>query len=173
MYSPRGRKGGGVNEWYLQRVSAVVLLLAVVFHFLYMHLVTSTNPQDLNFDKVGGRLSNPVWLVFDFILLTGAVVHGVIGLKLSLDDYIKSPFWRLKAVSLVYLLMGTLWLLGSVALLKVGMRYNGAPAAVQAGDSEVYDAGAGALDEPANVDGATDPPPQETPDWYPKEGGEE
>ncbi len=173
MYSPRGRRGGGALEWYLQRFTAVGLLFAVIFHFVYMHAVTTTNPADLNFNAVQARLANPVWLVFDLVLITFALFHGAVGIKIALDDGVKDRMTRLGALTVLYVFFGGLWLVGSVALLKVGLNANAEAAAYQSshggGTGAVSDYNASQPTVSGDVEhtpGAGDVPPQETPDYY-------
>ncbi len=172
-FSPRGRQGGGVVEWYVQRLSGGVLLLAVVFHFVYMHTIKTTNPRDLNFDSVAERLGNPEWVIFNLILVTFSLLHAVIGLKISLDDFIKNRLARLTTLSVVYVFMAALWAYGAFAIVKVGVNARQAHAAPAAETGlDEYNA----QQEPLSGDTgpqAGDPPPQEEPEWYPQEGGEQ
>lgn len=172
-FSPRGRKGGGVVEWYVQRLSGGVLLLAVVFHFVYMHTIKTTNPRDLNFDSVAERLGNPEWVIFNLLLVTFSLLHAVIGLKISLDDFIKNRLARLGALSAVYVFMAALWAYGAFAIVKVGVNARQSHAAAPAAEDGLDDYNA--QQEPLSDDTgpqAGDPPPQESPEWYPQEGGE-
>lgn len=90
----RGRPPSGNLElyaWFFMRISGVVLLGIAVFHLLYMHLAVQVDNMD--FDLVAERWSNPFWKVFDFFLLIFALSHGMTGLRLVMDDYVHHPGW--------------------------------------------------------------------------------
>jgi succinate dehydrogenase / fumarate reductase membrane anchor subunit len=84
------------------RVSGVVLLFLAVFHLLWMHYVIGVD--NLNFETVVSRWSNPLWRVYDFALLGFALVHGVNGLRMVLEDYLHRPGTLLAVKSVAYVL---------------------------------------------------------------------
>jgi succinate dehydrogenase / fumarate reductase membrane anchor subunit len=85
------------------RISGVILLFMAVFHLFYMHFVIGVERMDFN--TIAGRWGNPLWRIFDFFLLTFALLHGGNGLRVVLDDYLsRRPGWRAFAKAFVFLL---------------------------------------------------------------------
>ena len=97
-----GSRGFEAWAWLFMRVSGVVLLFLAVFHLLWMHYVIGVD--NLNFETVVSRWSNPLWRVYDFALLGFALVHGVNGLRMVLEDYLHRPGTLLAVKSVAYVL---------------------------------------------------------------------
>lgn len=110
----RPHAGGGFElfSWYFFRVSGLALVFLAVFHVIIMHVINTVNEIDHAF--VVDRWSSPFWQVYDFMLLALALLHGVNGARVSIDDYIRSPGWRITAysalslITLLFLVIGTL-----------------------------------------------------------------
>jgi succinate dehydrogenase / fumarate reductase membrane anchor subunit len=97
-----GSRGFEAWAWLFMRVSGVVLLFLAVFHLLWMHYVIGVD--NLNFQTVVSRWSNPLWRLYDFALLGFALVHGVNGLRMVLEDYLHRPGTLLAVKSVTYVL---------------------------------------------------------------------
>ena len=80
------------------RVSGLILIFLALTHFAITHIVNDVVETDAEF--VGERWDNPLWRLFDWALLALALLHGVNGVRWSIDDYVKRPGRRatLKAV---------------------------------------------------------------------------
>lgn len=112
----RARPGGGggfeLFSWYFFRISGLALVFLAVFHVIIMHVVNTVDEIDHAF--VVDRWSSPFWQVYDILLLALALLHGVNGARVSIDDYVRSSGWRLAAysalslITLVFLVLGTL-----------------------------------------------------------------
>ncbi len=71
-----GRRGNfELYAWVFMRVSGVLLVLLVLGHFAIMHVIDGGISR-VNFAFVSGRWSNPFWRVYDFAMLTLALLHG-------------------------------------------------------------------------------------------------
>ena len=77
--------------WLLQRVSAVVLAVGLVAHFLALHFLID---RPVTLDKVAERLKAPCWVAFDILLLALALYHGLNGVNNILADYAPRPAVR-------------------------------------------------------------------------------
>ena len=116
QYSSSGKPVGGSRfetfSWYFFRWSGIALLFLVIIHLILMHVVTDVGQT--NYDFVAARYRNPFWRVYDLLLLTLGLLHGLNGLRVIVDDYVRSHFWRIAAQSVVaftavtFLLMGIL-----------------------------------------------------------------
>ncbi len=79
------RKGeGGVWPWFLQRITAVLLLYGLTVHLVVLHVL---NIGRLTFDNIGDRLGSGFFIFTDFLLLFAVVFHGLNGVRMVLLDY--------------------------------------------------------------------------------------
>src|SRR5215203_5103273 len=93
--------------WYFMRLSGALLIILAGGHILITHYLNV--PSETTFGFVIGRWSNPYWRTFDWLLLMAALWHGVLGLRYSIQDYLRSPMARTVA-------QGLMWILGVVFL---------------------------------------------------------
>jgi succinate dehydrogenase / fumarate reductase membrane anchor subunit len=109
---PAEANGLELFSWYFFRVSGLALLLLALLHVVIMHVVNTVDEIDYAF--VADRWSSPFWKVYDFLLLVLALLHGINGARLSIDDYIRSNGWRVAAhtaiwtIALVFMVIGAL-----------------------------------------------------------------
>lgn len=83
----RIRGGHGSLSWKLHRISAAMLFLLVPSHMLFMHL----NPEvGRNVAVIAERLSQPLIMVVDMLLLCCILYHGAYGLIGIVRDYSES-----------------------------------------------------------------------------------
>lgn len=110
----RPAESGGIElfSWYFFRVSGLALIFLAIFHVVIMHVVNTVDEIDYAF--VADRWNSPFWKVYDFLLLTLALLHGINGARLSIDDYVQSSGWRVAAhtllwsIALVFMVIGVL-----------------------------------------------------------------
>ncbi len=88
--------------WLFMRLSGVVLLFLAVFHLFWMHFHIGVD--NIDFQTVVERWSNPLWRLYDFALLAFALTHGMNGLRSLLDEYVATPGTRLTAKAALFLL---------------------------------------------------------------------
>jgi len=93
--------------WYFMRLSGTLLIILAGGHILITHYLNV--PSETTFGFVSGRWANPYWRTFDWLLLMAALWHGVLGLRYSIQDYLRSPMARTVA-------QGLMWILGLVFL---------------------------------------------------------
>lgn len=91
--------------WYFLRVSGVALVFLAGGHLFITHYLNV--PSETTFDFVSARWANPGWRTFDTLLLLAALWHGLIGLRFSIADYVRSRGGR----QLGY---AALWIFGAV-----------------------------------------------------------
>ncbi len=112
---PVGGSGFETFSWYFFRWSGIVLLFLVIIHLVIMHVQTDVSMTNYTF--VANRYSNPFWRVYDLVLLTLALLHGLNGLRVIVDDYVRSNGWRLFAQSVVAFTAVTFWLMGALTII--------------------------------------------------------
>lgn len=89
-------------SWYFFRVSGVLLLFLALGHMFITHYINI--PSETDFDFVAARWANPLWRTFDGMLLLMALWHGLLGARLSVNDYVRSAGWRVFGNSLIWVL---------------------------------------------------------------------
>ena len=112
---PQGRPGNRLElyAWLFMRLSGILLLFLAVGHVLIMH-VLDTGVERVNFDFVVERWSSPFWRTWDWMLLSLALLHGIVGMRTIILDYVRRPGARL-AWNWAFGIVGfTLFVLGSV-----------------------------------------------------------
>jgi succinate dehydrogenase / fumarate reductase membrane anchor subunit len=90
------------------------LLFLVIIHLILLHIVTDVGAT--TYDFVATRYANPFWRVYDLLLLTLGLLHGLNGLRVIVDDYVRSNGWRLVAQSFVALTTVVFWLMGTMTI---------------------------------------------------------
>jgi succinate dehydrogenase / fumarate reductase membrane anchor subunit len=116
-YGATARPRGGFElfSWYFFRISGVIMIFLVIIHLVVMHLTNDVSKTV--YDFVANRYANPFWRVFDLLLLTLALLHGLNGLRIAIDDYIRPRGWRLLAHSAVWTFALTFWLMGMMTII--------------------------------------------------------
>ena len=111
----KGSTGWETFSWYFFRISGVALLVIALAHVFIMHV--SNDVSATVYDFVAARYANPFWRVYDLVLLTLALLHGLNGLRIACEDYIQSRGWRLATVSALFFIALTFWLMGSMTII--------------------------------------------------------
>ena len=113
----RERPVGGLElwSWLFMRISGVVLLFLAVGHVLIMHVLDG-GVSRVNFGFVAVRWQSPVWRTWDWALLVLALIHGINGLRVIVQDYVKWPSARFAVNMLFYVVGFGLFALGTVVV---------------------------------------------------------
>ncbi len=98
--------GNGLRDWMVQRVTAVIA--AVYLLFIIGYILSHTN---LNYFDWQALFANPWMKVFSMLFLISLGLHAWIGMWTIFTDYIKSVSVRLvfHVVTLVALLAYFIW----------------------------------------------------------------
>lgn len=120
--SERSQSGLGSNipgadrlVWYFFRVSGIALLVLALGHIFITHYANV--PSDTTFDWVSKRWANPLWRAFDWLLLLLALWHGILGMRLSVTDYIRKAGWRTVTMSAFWIIGLVFTVVGSITIL--------------------------------------------------------
>jgi succinate dehydrogenase / fumarate reductase membrane anchor subunit len=124
-YGPKPAGGGFETfSWYYFRISGILLIFLVIIHLLIMHVTNDVACTTYQF--VAYRYDNPFWRLYDWMLLTLGLTHGVNGLRIVIDDYVRSPRARLFMMSLAGTLLLVFFMLGTITLASFPHTANGA-----------------------------------------------
>ncbi|HEY4385806.1 MAG TPA: succinate dehydrogenase, hydrophobic membrane anchor protein [Ktedonobacteraceae bacterium] len=117
FYGGARPQGGGFEtfSWYYFRISGIILFVLVIIHLLVMHVTTDVACTTYAF--VAGRYANPLWRLFDWMLLTIALTHGMNGLRVVIDDYVRKPRTRIVLLSTAATLLLAFFMLGTITLI--------------------------------------------------------
>src|SRR5713101_3173841 len=109
--------GGGFEtfSWYFFRISGIVLIFLAIFHLFLNHVATDVSCT--SYQLISIRYENPFWRLYDWLLLTLALLHGMNGLRVVVDDYVRTRGWRLTLQSAVGILTLVFFLLGTITLI--------------------------------------------------------
>lgn len=111
---PPGRGSGfELWAWLFMRLSGIVLLFLTVGHVLIMH-VMDEGVGRVDFDFVAERWASPFWRTWDWLMLTLALLHGINGVRVIVQDYARRPGWRLFWNGTFAIVGFTLFVLGTI-----------------------------------------------------------
>ena len=100
--------------WYFMRVSGVLLIVLAGGHIFVTHYLNV--PSETTFSFVASRWANPYWRTFDWLLLMLALWHGVLGLRYSIQDYLRAPAVRTLGLGVAWALGVVFFALGTVTI---------------------------------------------------------
>jgi succinate dehydrogenase / fumarate reductase, membrane anchor subunit len=110
----RSRQSFETWQWFFMRISGLVLVVLALGHFALTHIINDVT--DTNAQFVADRWSNPLWRTYDWALLTLALFHGLNGLRVITEDYVRAPGKRAAVKALLYVVAGTLFVYGTITI---------------------------------------------------------
>jgi succinate dehydrogenase / fumarate reductase membrane anchor subunit len=112
----RPAESGGFElfSWYFFRISGLALVVLALLHVVIMHVVNTVD--EINYAFVADRWNSPFWKVYDFLLLTLALLHGINGARLSIEDYVRSSGWRVVAHTTLWMIALIFMIIGGLAI---------------------------------------------------------
>jgi succinate dehydrogenase / fumarate reductase membrane anchor subunit len=119
-YQRRMARPAGSNfelwSWYFFRVSGVLMLVLVFGHLLMVHIVN--NVDVISYEFVAERWGAIGWRMYDWLLLFLTIVHGQNGLRVLIDDYVRSSGWRTLAHTVNWVFLGFFLVLGTLTIVS-------------------------------------------------------
>jgi succinate dehydrogenase / fumarate reductase, membrane anchor subunit len=116
--APRERNNWGSISWLFMRISALALIILTLGHFAIQHVFNDVHNLDLNF--VAARWSSVGWRIYDALLLTIGLAHGLNGLRIVADDYVvnkrwnQAVRWAILIVAIILIIVGAVAVIGGV-----------------------------------------------------------
>lgn len=108
------RTNGELAWWVFMRISGLFLVFLVFVHVFTNNI--TINVATVDYDYVASRLARPSVKVFDSFLLGLALLHGVNGLRYSIEDYIRRPGARFWTKVVVYVVSAAIFVVGVMTL---------------------------------------------------------
>ncbi len=106
----------GAIAWLLQRITAVVLFIVLLYHFVIYHFISQGKAPGWN--EIVARMKSPWFTLLQFLFLAAALYHGLNGVWQIVEDYIHSRFWRLFIFSIIIITGASLLFVGVSTLFK-------------------------------------------------------
>ncbi len=88
----------GLSDWFIQRVTAVIMLAFVIFMFVYF--IINLHPTYEQWELL---FSNGWMRIFTFLFFLSIFMHAWIGMWIITTDYLKSTVVRITVQVLVIL----------------------------------------------------------------------
>ena len=101
--------------WLFMRVSGV-LLVVLIFGHLFVNLVSGRGIQAIDFAFVAGKWANPLWQLWDLVMLWLAMAHGTNGVRTIINDYAERSGARLGFKIVLYGSAALVVILGTLVI---------------------------------------------------------
>ncbi len=106
----------GAIAWLLQRISAVILFVLLIIHFVTYHFIAQ---GVYPWKEVVAKMQSPWFNLMQFIFLICALYHGINGVWMVVEDYVHGRFWRIFIFSLIIIGGSGLFFVGMLTIFKV------------------------------------------------------
>ncbi len=106
----------GAVAWLLQRLTAVVLFIMLLVHFVTYHFISN---GVFTWETVVKKMQTPWFNLVQFLFLITALYHGLNGVWMVTEDYIHSRFWRILIFCLILLVGTSLLFIGTLTIFKM------------------------------------------------------
>lgn len=100
--------------WVFMRISGLVLVFLVLGHVWFNNI--QVNVAEVDYAYVAERLSKSWVRVYDTFLLGFAMLHGMNGLRYSIEDYVQRPERRFWWKMALFTVAGVIFVLGAMTL---------------------------------------------------------
>ncbi|MDZ7708644.1 MAG: succinate dehydrogenase, hydrophobic membrane anchor protein [Trueperaceae bacterium] len=100
--------------WVFMRISGMLLVFLVFGHLFFNNI--QIDAATIDYAYVAERLSKPWVKIYDTFLLALAMMHGVNGLRYSVEDYVRKPGRRFWTKTILFTVAGIVFVLGTMAL---------------------------------------------------------
>lgn len=109
------RSGLERAAWIFMRVSGAMLVVLIFTH-LFFNLILGDGISGIDFGFVAGKLANPVWQVWDLLLLWLAMIHGTNGIRVIINDYARKDRTRFVLKMFLYFSFTLIVVLGTLVI---------------------------------------------------------
>ena len=107
--------------WKWMRYSAIILIPLVWVHILIQDILVG--PHHITLDYVEKRWSMIGWQIYDILLLSFALAHGMNGLRQIMVDHIHSRPARMRIGRLIFLVWVVITFIGGFAIVGAAHKH--------------------------------------------------
>jgi succinate dehydrogenase / fumarate reductase membrane anchor subunit len=108
-----------VWSWFFLRISGVLLIFLLLGHLAIMH-VFGGGVDRISFDFVARRWSGLFWRTYDWLLLALSLLHGVVGARTVIQDYVRHDRLRVLLKSVLYSATFVFFSIGTLVIVTFG-----------------------------------------------------
>jgi succinate dehydrogenase / fumarate reductase membrane anchor subunit len=113
--TPGSRGNFEMIAWLFMRLSGAILLVMITVH-LYVNLVAGDGITGVDFGFVAGKWANPIWQVWDLVLLWLSMLHGTNGVRVIINDYADKNSTRMWLKGVLYTATVVIVVLGTLVI---------------------------------------------------------
>jgi len=106
----------GAVLWLFQRITAVILFVMLVYHFVFYHFVSK---GIYPWKEVVAKMQSPWFNLLQFTFLISALYHGLNGIWMVVEDYIHCKIWRMIIFSAIIIVGFALLFVGTLTIIKI------------------------------------------------------
>lgn len=114
------RRGFEAWSWLFMRLSGLALVFLALLHFAITHVLNDVVHTDYRF--VADRWDNPLWQLFDWLLLALALLHGANGARWVVEDNVRRPGTQAAVKAVVYSMSALLLAYGTFTIVTFSPR---------------------------------------------------
>jgi succinate dehydrogenase / fumarate reductase membrane anchor subunit len=105
----------GTSHWWMQRITAILLILLSFWLVIYSKQLTRASYEDMTL-----WLAQPVQRFFALSWTVVAFYHAALGLRVVIEDYVQPHGWKIAFIGAVNVIFCALALSSVLAILKIG-----------------------------------------------------
>jgi succinate dehydrogenase / fumarate reductase membrane anchor subunit len=109
-----GSARGGSSHWYAQRVTAVALVLLMLWL-----CVSLASLDDASYGQVTGWLRSPLNSALALLLVVVSAWHAVLGLQVVVEDYVADKGKRVLVLVAIKFAFVVATVVGALAVLRI------------------------------------------------------
>jgi len=109
----------GALPWFLQRISAVLLFVMLMFHFVTYHFIAK---GVIKYADIITKMKSPWFNLLQFLFLISALYHGLNGIWTIAEDYCHHKGLRLLILALILIVGFGLFFIGTLTIIKIGLQ---------------------------------------------------
>jgi succinate dehydrogenase / fumarate reductase membrane anchor subunit len=106
----------GAIGWFMQRISAVILFVLLILHFVTYHFMSE---GAYTWRVVVEKMQSPWFNLIQFLFLITALYHGLNGVWIVVEDYIHAKGWRMFLYGLILTVGLSLFFVGMLTIFNV------------------------------------------------------
>ena len=101
--------------WVFMRISGIVLMFLVLGH-IYMTFIQQPESITASYETIVTKLQQPVWKLYDWLIMVLAGLHGVNGARYVMEDYLPNKSSRFWVKAIFYTIVGVIFVWGTIGL---------------------------------------------------------